>query len=153
MLLLESRTDRVHARLCLSERDACLETADYSEHMRSPISGPARVVGHRQPELLLILVERDATVSGGPYRVDSGRHNACYCVTTTIQRNRLVDDRAVAAIMTSPKSISQDHHLVFSRLVLFGMKQAPDHRLYADHCKVSGASIGSHHLHRLTIAG
>src|ERR1051325_12227609 len=112
MLLFKSGADRVHLRLCLSERDARLETAHYSERMRSPISGKARVVGHRQPELLMTLVERDATFSGGPYRVDSGRHDAYYCETATIQRNRLVDDRAVAAKIALPKSISQNHRKV-----------------------------------------
>src|SRR5258705_1938437 len=114
--------------------------------MTRSVSGKARVVGHRHPELLLAYVERDATRCGGPYRVDSGRHDTHYHVTETVQRNRFIDNLRVSTITALPESMPQNHHTVFSRLVLFGKERASDQRVYADHFKVSGADAGSHHL-------
>src|ERR1044072_7351308 len=72
--------------------------------------------------------------------------------TSELQSHRYLHSFPTRRSSDLPKSISQNHHKVFSRLILFGQKRAPKHRLYADHCKVSGAYVGSHHLRRLTIA-
>src|ERR1044071_838078 len=91
--------------------------------------------------------------SGGPDRINSGRHHADDCVIRAIESDAAFDDVPVAAITTLPERMAQNDDLSFSDFVIVWHKGTTQNRIDSNDCEVAGAHSRADELLGFTVAG
>ena len=113
--------NETHFRVGLRDRGTRFHLAERQIIVGVPVAQFPRLKGQRQPDLRLSLREM------GPRRHDSN-----HGLRLGIQRDDSADDVGVAAEMSLPEFVAQEHDVVFAESILLRQEVAAQDRLHSE---------------------